>query len=462
MHIRFFVYCPVLIAASLLCLAPSECSGDRQVTLTVYNQDLALVRDVREISLEKGVNDVLFGDVPAKLDPTSVRMAFVGEGTPARVLSQRFDYDTADFERLLALAVGREVTVRIRGGELFRGVLSGYDNQALIVREETAVIRDKDEMIAALRREHVTDVSFPDLGADLVLKPSLAWRIEAGERAEVEAEVSYLTKGMTWSAEYVAVVEREGGPMEISAWASLSNTSGGDFEDASLTLIAGRVLTASREPVRRMEMMAAGAPSQTGFEERDFFEYHAYSLDRAVTLRDNEDMQVPLFPSSDVEVERTYTYDATRFSAGVKVSAETENTDEMGLGKPLPGGRVRVYAAGLGSGPRLVGEEMLDNTPVGAEIELSLGVAFDVEGERKRTSYVRHGRNDYEESYEIKLRNSKSHPVDVRVVEHPRGDWTITETSHAYEEKDSDTVRWTVTVPASGEATVSYTVQFRS
>jgi hypothetical protein len=447
-----------LLAGALVCL-PADSPAADKVSLTVYNRDLAFVRDRREISLKEGVNEISISGVPSKVDPSSVRVSFPGVGRPAKILSQNYRYNVADTGKLLEMGLGQKVTVRVRGGELIRGVLIGYDSQSLVVREETSMIRESDEAIIVVRRDFVVDVRFPDIGRDLELRPTLFWLMEGAGRAKTEMEVSYLTAGMGWGAEYVAAVSEEENKMELSAWASVDNKSGGDFDEASVTLVAGELNRPKAAPPVRMEMMAA-AP-KTDFEQQEFFEYHAYTLDRPLTIKNNESVQVPLFAPADVQVDRTYTYDGSRYP-GVRVTVKAENKPETGLGAALPAGMVRIYAGAAGVEPRLAGEDMLPNTRVGGEIELQIGTAFDVEGERKRTAYNRLGKNDFSESYEITLKNSKSAPVEVIVVEHPRGDWTITESSSPYEEKDSSTVQWTVTVPASGALAVSYTVQFRS
>jgi hypothetical protein len=448
-----------LVAVAVTCVADVSPAAEK-VSLTVYNRDLAFVRDRREISLKEGVNEISISGVPSKVDPSSVRVSFPSGGRPARILSQNYRYNVADTDRLLELGLGERITVRVRGGELIRGALIGYDSQSLVVREETSMIRESDEAIIVVGRSFVIDVRFPDIGRDLELRPTLLWLMQGVARAKTEMEVSYLTTGMGWGAEYVAALSEQEGAMELSAWASLDNKSGGDFQDASLTLVAGEISRAKAAPPVRMEMMAGRAP-ETDFGQEEFSEYHAYTLDRPITIKNNESVQVPLLAPADVQVERTYTYDGSRYR-GVRVTVKAENTPEAGLGRALPAGRVRIYAAAAGVEPRLAGEDMLANTPAGAEFELQVGTAFDVEGDRTRTAYDRLGKNDFSESYKIALKNSKSVPVEVVVVEHPRGDWTITESSAPYEEKDSSTVQWTVTVPASGELAVSYTVQIRS
>lgn len=454
-----FATAAILCGLALMCFYPPDSSA-RKVSLTVYTQDLGYVCDMREISLKEGSNDIDFPGVPSRIDPTSVRLLFP-QGSRARVVSQGYRYDTAETGRFLEMALGQEVAVGVRRGDMFRGVLIGFDTDALFIREETSIIRDKDEAIVAVRREHITQVHFPDVGRDLVMRPTLTWRIESPDRSRAEMEACYLVSGLSWHVEYAAVLEGDGNPMSLSAWASVDNKSGGGFEDASLTLVAGSVNRAApRGPKRREMMTMAEAP--TDFAEEELFEYHAYSLEERLTIRDNETVQLPLFAPAEVSFDRSYTYDPTRFSSGVKAMAETENSEAFGLGRPMPRGIVRVYSVDERGESSLVGEDTLGETPVGAEIKLFLGVAFDVKGERKRTDYVRHARNDYEESYEIKLKNSKSVPVEVRVLEHPHGDWKITAASREYEEKDSNTVQWTVTVPPGGETVVTYTVNFRS
>lgn len=446
---------------SFACSFPVECIA-RKLSLTVYNQDLGYVRDRREISLNKGLNEIDFPGVPSRIDPTSVRVLFPGGKSAARVLSQSYRYDTAEMGRFLELALGQEVEVGVRRGELFRGVLIGFDADALFLRGQTSMLNKKDEAVVAVRREHVTDVRFPDVGGNLELRPTLSWWIESPGNSATEIEAGYLVAGMNWHVEYAASIESNDGPMRLSAWASVDNRSGGDFEDAALTLVAGAVGRAQAPAPRRMAMMEADAMTAGFAEQENLFEYHAYALHEALTIKNNETVQLPFFEPAAVTAERIYTYDPTRLSGGVSVTAETENTEAMGLGRPMPQGKVRVYASDEAGESRLVGEDMLAETPVGAKMTLSLGMAFDVKGERKRTNYVRRARNDYEESYEITLKNSKSGPVDVRVIEHPQGDWTITAATHEFEAKDSNTVQWIVTAPPTGKVTISYTVNFRS
>jgi hypothetical protein len=432
----------------------ARCDAKRPVSVTVYNQDLALVREARGVVFEAGSNDVSFTDVASKIDPTSVLVSFPGRGPAVRVASQSYRYDVAGTGRLLEIALGKEVSVRTEGGELFRGLLVGYDNDSLVIREDSG-------STAAVSRDKTTDVRFYELGKELALRPTLTWQMISESDGPRDVEVSYLTSGMTWHAEYAAKLSADEKSMELLAWASIDNKTGMSFEDAALTLIAGKVNRAAEVRRPRMEFMAAEAKAAPAFTEEEVFEYHAYNLDKPLTVSDNESVQLTLFEPAQVAFQKVFTYDPSVLSNGVKVTARTENVEDKGLGVPMPEGVIRVYSP-EGAGARLVGEDLFKPAAVGAEIELALGLAFDVTGERKRVGYERLGSDLYEESYELVLSNGKSEAVEVLVLEHPRGDWKITENSLAYEQKDSNTVQWTVKVPPSGEAKISYTVQFRS
>jgi len=444
----------VVGAGILLPLSADDCSAERRLSVTVYNQDLGLVRDTRPVAFEGGMNEISFTDVASKLDPTSVLVRFPGSGPNVEVFSQNYRFDVAGTGRLLEIALDREVSVRTEGGELFRGTLIGYDNESLMVREESGAI-------VAVRREKTADVRFHELGGDLEVRPTLLWRMTSDGSGTREVEASYLTSGMMWHAEYAARLSSDEESMELLAWASIENRCGAAFEDAELTLVAGKVHRTAEIRRPRMEMTMAGAEAPPSFQEEEVFEYHSYSLDQPLTVSNNESVQLTLFPPSTVTFDKVYTYDPTRYSKGVRVTAETENTEAMGLGMPMPEGKIRVYSAER-VGSRLVGEDAFKGTAVEAEIKLFLGLAFDIKGERERTAYNRLGSDLYEESYDLTLTNSKKEAVEVLVIEHPRGDWKITESNLSYEQKDSNTVRWRLRVPPSGDAKVSYTVQYRS
>jgi hypothetical protein len=295
-----------------------------------------------------------------------------------------------------------------------------------------------------------------------VVKPTLVWMLAADRGGAERAEVSYLTDNISWHAEYVSVVNAEDEGLTLNGWVSLDNKSGATYEDAKLKLVAGDVhrVAPGRPPVpmsdKVMRMEAAGAPQ---FEERQFFEYHIYTLERPATVADRETKQLALFPSAAAAAKKVLTYDGAQDPTKVAVRVEFENAKKNGLGMALPAGKVRVYKEDADKALEFVGEDQIDHTPRDEKVRLYLGNAFDVVGERKRTDYQEISSRTRQESFEIEIRNHKDEAIEITVVEHLWGDWTITEKSQEYVKKDSHTVEFPLTVAANGNAKVIYTVR---
>jgi hypothetical protein len=292
----------------------------------------------------------------------------------------------------------------------------------------------------------------------LITRPTLVWQVQNNGATNQMVEVSYLTGGMSWHAEYVGVLDANDQNMDLAAWVSIDNNSGATYKDAKLLLIAGDVHRAA-PPVQimrktvQMEAMAA-APD---FEEKEFFEYHLYSLTRASTLKDNQQKQIELFPAAKTGVTKEYTYDGMRNPKKVNVTIAFKNKKDAGLGMPLPAGKVRLYKP-EGEAQVLVGEDNIDHTPRDEEVRLNVGAAFDIVGERQQVNYRQAGERASEETVKITLRNHKDAAVTVVAVEHFGGDWTIRESTVQHKKKDARTAEWRVPVAARGEANVEYTV----
>lgn len=426
----------------------------RDVAVTVYNQDLALVREVRSLPLERGRHEVRLGEVAARLDPTSVHLAPAG-GRDFQVLEQNFQYDLASAERLLERSLGQTVRTIGKTGEVAEGKLVFFDAGALVL--------DTEQGVRMLYRDDLREQVIPTLPGGLVSRPTLAWWLDGSTAGAADAELSYLTGGMSWHAEYVAVVNPEDTALQLSSWVSVDNRSGATFPEATLKLVAGDVHRVRDEfraiQTREVAMdVAGGAP----FEERELFEYHLYELERPTTVADRETKQIALFLPAQVRaVEKRFTFDADRLGAKVVVTLEFENTQANGLGMALPGGKVRVYKQDDDGSQEFIGEDRIDHTPRNEELRLTVGRPFDVVAEKKQISFRRVSDRVAEAAYEIEVRNRKTEAITVMVVEHPQGDWTIEAQSQAFEKKDATTIEFPVAVAADGTATVSYTVRYR-
>lgn len=443
----------LLLAAPALARA-ADTPANRQLFVTVYNQDIALVREERDVSLAAGRGTLRYADVAAQIDPTSVHLVPV-KGGDFRVLEQNFQYDLVSGDRLLERSL--EGTVRVVGkdGAVTEGKLLSFDGGSLVLETRDG--------IKVINRNETRELSLTQLPGGLISRPTLAWLVDASGGGSRRTRLSYLTSGMSWHAEYVAVVNPEDSGLSLAGWVSIENHSGATYPESRLKLVAGdvqlvRQVFAKYAAGMRTDMVAQEAAPQ--FNERQFFEYHLYDLQRPTTLADRESKQISLFTPSDVRnVEKKYTFDAERQGNKVNVTLEFKNAQASGLGMPLPAGMVRVYKQDKDGSQEFVGEDRIDHTPQDEKVRLALGKAFDVVAERKQTNFRRISDRVTETAYEIAVRNRKKERVTVIVIEHPTGDWEITQKSSEFTKKDSQTVEFPVTVEPGGEVKVTYTVR---
>jgi len=465
----------VLLAVFVLVMTPAVAEEAIELTaeartsmeMTVYNQNLGLVKDLRELKLDGGTNIIRFRDVAAEIDPTSVHLKSRTAPEGVVIREQNYQYDLVSREKLLERYVDREIELvrRDESGrevERLRGtLLSAQGGQASIV-----------QVGGKLYLSPRAEVELPELPAGLITKPTLLWEVEALEGAKHLVEVSYLTNGINWHAEYVAVVNRKHDRLDLTGWVTVENKSGATYAQARLKLVAGdvhRVLEHRPEPRPGM-LMAREESVAPQFQEKEFFEYHLYALDRKTTIADNETKQLSLLNAAGVPVKKVFVFDPDRAiyfpsregdaqKGKIKVMLDLENKKEHNLGIALPRGKVRVYQADDEESLQFVGEDQIDHTPRDEEVRLYIGNAFDLVGERKQTAQRKIADDVTEQSFEISLRNHKKEDVQIVAVEHLYGDWEILDQSHKHEKKDAQTIEFNVPVGANSEAKVTYTVR---
>jgi hypothetical protein len=470
-----------LVLASLT-LANSGQSTERVVAqgeaveLAVYNQNVALVRDLRTLELGEGLSEVRFTDVAALIDPTSVHFRSLTDPAGTVVLEQNFEYDIVGSAKLLHKYVDMEISLVTEDGQTYVGtLLSG---------NEDIILQAPDGQVTMVKLDKVKEFTFPALPEGLITRPTLVWQVESVLDEAQDVEVTYLTSGIGWQAAYNVILADDDKSIDLDGWVTLDNRSGTAYEDAKLKLIAGdihRVPTdgyAVDKGVRyEAEEAAVGAP----VEQREFFEYHLYEVQRPVTVKDQQTKQIQFATGSQVPADKFFVYDGSQMrfmgyyqpldspeygtssSKKVMVMIEFENGEEQGLGIPLPKGIIRVFKKDVDGSSLLVGEDSIDHTPKDEQIRLYVGDAFDIVGERVQTDFRVDYDDDWmEESFEITLRNHKDEAVEVRVVEHMFrwSEWKILEESHEHEKLDSQTIEFRVPVEADGETVVTYTVRY--
>lgn len=306
-------------------LSPDAGAQGKQVSITIYQNNYGLVRDVREMELKAGVQEIRFMDVASRIDPTSVHFKSLTAPDQTAILEQNYEYDLVSAEKILQKYIDQSVQLFTKEGKIFEGkLLSAGGN---------VVLEKKDGGIQSISLANVQNVDFPKLPAGLITRPTLVWHLSNEKDGKHRMETSYLTEGIGWHAEYVALVNKDDTALDLSAWVSVDNQSGTDYENAKLKLIAGDVHRATPPSPRHMDYemqsMAKAAPARQ-FEEKAFFEYHLYTLQRPATIKNNQIKQLSLFPTATTPVKKIYEYDGSKNEKKINVKLEFINSEKMG------------------------------------------------------------------------------------------------------------------------------------
>lgn len=457
-------------------------SAFAQPGLTIYNGRFAVVRDTVALELKAGENNVRYSGATSSLDPSTVILRDPSGKVPLSILEQNYQNDPVNELTLLERFEGQSISFLVKdpqkGDRLVEGkvIRSGYvpGGESL-----EPIVEAEGRIMFELPGRPL----FPSLKDDgLLLKPRLNWKIQSPEAAILQAELAYLTQGLEWEASYNLVLPEGRDTADLNGWVTIKNKSGKQFENARIKLMAGDVKRSTPQPQRErsMKMLAAVAMDEPGVSEKAFDDFHLYTLPRPTTLRDQETKQLEFTHAGNVPTRRVYTYDAAPGMAfpgqtitektwgiessrkSVSTALEFTNSEASSLGIPLPAGSVRVYRKD-GEQLEFVGEDHIGHTPKNEKITLTLGNAFDLVGERKRTNFqVDTSRRVMDESFEIKLRNQGKHAVEIRVVEHltRAANWAVSAKSLDFTALNSHKIQFTAKVPSEGETIVTYTVHY--
>ncbi|HEX3177528.1 MAG TPA: DUF4139 domain-containing protein [Methylomirabilota bacterium] len=439
-------------------------SAQTDVMVTVYNGNLGLVKDVRDVQLPAGVHEIHYADVASLIDPTSVLLKSLSEPAALRILEQNYEYDLLSADKLMEKYVGKKV-------RLYQP--DGTYHEATLLSTAGPIF----EINGQIHLGHHGRLVLPSLPENLVAKPTLVWLLRNQLAARQRVQASYLSGGLGWKADYVMVVDATDTRSDLTGWVTIDNKSGATYTNAALKLVAGDVHRADegRRAPRALELAAKAASvadASRDFKAEGFFEYHLYTLDGRTTLKDNQTKQLTLMAANGVAVTKQLIYygaqDYYRTSYGAPMSSqkvgvylELRNTREQGLGVPLPKGKIRVYKADASGSQQLIGEDWIDHTPKDEKLKIKMGDAFDVVGERTQRDFRKIASNVYEVEWEIALRNHKSDEQTVTVVEPVPGDWQVLTASHAWDKPEAHTLRFAVAVPKDGAAKLVYRVRLR-
>jgi hypothetical protein len=454
--------------------APATTDKDQvDLAVTVYNSNLALVRDVRQIHLESGVFPLKFEDVASSINPTTVHFRSLTDPAKLNVVEQNYEYDLLDAQKLLQKYVGREVTL-VSGEQ--------QDNSTKWVETRATLLADNDNQpVWKIGDEIVTGMPtnwyrFPELPGNLYSRPTLVWTLDNRGADSQKVEASYLTTNLSWTADYVLTVTRDEKNGDLDGWVTLTNSSGAEYRNARLQLVAGQIHQATPPAMARVakEALLEAAPAAPPqFAQEAFSEYHLYTLERRTSIQNNESKQISLLNATGVGVEKRLVvegqsyYYRNRQAIGnavpqtVKVYYRFKNAQASGLGVPLPAGVVRVYQADSKGGVQFVGEDQITHTPKDEQVRIYVGNAFDVVCDRKQTDYKKIASDTFEMEYEITLRNHKDSDVTVDVREPVGGDWEVLNSNYKSQKLDSSTIGFEIPVAKNGSATLDYRVRVK-
>ncbi len=441
------------------------------LALTVYNSNIALIRDVRQLQLPSGNFRLKFMDIAATVNPATVHFRSTTEPDKVGVLEQNYEYDLLEPNKLLNKYVGKEVTL-----------VRSYMDNGTTKREEikATLLANNNGPVWKIGNDIVTGVygesyRFPEVPANLYDRPTLLMSLENSGARKQSIETSYLANNLSWNADYVLTVGRDDKAADLDGWVTLVNNSGTAFHNAKLQLVAGD-LNRLPEPMRyKAADVVAAAPmnAKAQFQQENFSEYHLYSLARRTSVEDKETKQITLLEGSGIPVQKLFVVNGQNFyyrnaqnpgsplKDPVMVFYKFKNQEKAGLGIPLPAGNVRVYQKDSRGGLLLIGEDRIDHTPKDEFVTVKIGNAFDVVAERKQTDFKKIAQNVYEMEFEITLRNHKDVLVNVEVNEPIGGDWEILNSTYAAKKTEAFAAQFNVPVKPDGESVLKYRIRVK-
>ena len=444
----------------------STVDDQKEIFVTVYNSNMGLVKDVREIALKPGVTELKFMGVAERINPTTVHIKSLVKPESLSVLEQNYEYDLLNPAKLLDKYLGEKVKI----------VDKNYYTGKEEVLEAELLSNNQGSIYKINNEIHINPagrVILPRLPDNLIAKPTLVWMLKNTLEKPQRVEASYLTDGISWKADYVLVLNKDDTRSDLTGWVTIDNQSGAAYNEATIQLVAGDVNRVQPPPAPRgvaRGFAEAKAMMADGFEEKAFFEYHIYTLGRKSTIKEKQTKQISLLEAADVPVRKKMIFYGAEYyyrnqygkpvsNQKVGVYLDIENKKENNLGMPLPKGILRVYKADHEGRLQFVGEDQVNHTPKDEKVEVKMGEAFDVVGERTQKDWKKIADNVYEVAWEISLRNHKEQEAEVQVIEPIPGDWTLLESSHKSEKIEAHTLKYVVRIPKDKEEKISYRVR---
>lgn len=423
----------------------------KKLSVTIYNTNLGVVKDLREYELPKGESRIEIQDVAQQIDATTVHIKFKGE-----VIEQNYQYDLVSLHKILNKYIDKDIELIGEKDNLISGKLLSAGENSIVLQKKNGGL----DMLTNIEKYRITVNSLPE---GLITKPTLVCLANSEIAGKQDVELTYQTGGMNWHTEYVAVLDKDDKNIDMNAWVSIENNSGATYKDAYLKLIAGDVNRVRDENEYDVApTMMAEMQKGRQFEEKSFFEYHIYTMQRPTTIRQAETKQISLFESKNINIIKKYLYRSGGYygsSGKVAVVIEFTNSEKNNLGVPMPKGKVRMYKSD-GESLEFIGEDLINHTPKNEKLKLKVGDAFDIVVEENQTEYNQITEKVSESTFEIKIRNQKEEDIVVDVDRYLGLRWEITEKNIEFEKVNAQNILFKVPVKAGKESTLRYTIRY--
>jgi len=439
------------------------------ISITIYNKNLALIKDQRKVGLDKGFNQLAFRGISAKIRPETAMLRSISHSKNFNVYEQNFDYDLLTPNKLLDKYVGKQIklaTINPATGK------KSVEKATVLSTHQGVVLKIANRIETNPTGQYI----FDNIPENLRDQPTLVTQLNSSSSKIQQLELSYLSSGLSWKADYVAELNASDTSINLLGWVTLNNNSGANYNNANLQLVAGDVnrVTPQRHPSPREMKSFAMVADASPMREESLFEYHLYGLNRPTNILNNQTKQVSSLSAQSVPVNKefvlngaNYYYHSRQGQIGQKLKVaifvQLENKQASGMGMPIPKGIVRVYKKDSQGNSQFIGEDRIDHTPKNEIIRLKLGNAFDITANKKQTDFSKRkhilpNRNAFETAYQIELKNAKTSAVTVIVREPIPGDWKVLKESHPHKKITSGTAEWKIKVPAESSSILEYRV----
>ncbi len=430
-------------------------NNPENLEVTVYNSNLGVVKELRTQYLNAGTNHLLYEGVASNIDPTSVKIKSINGNV--EIIEQNYRYDLISKGKILQRYIGKNITAYQTYGdkkEIVEGTLLSHSNNQLVLKTREGIKLFSSD-----------DLDLQELPEGLITVPTLDWQIYTEEEKTHNLEMSYMTSGMSWKADYVATMNKDDTKLDFNGWVTIANNAGTTFKNTSLKLVAGDVNRVS-SPERYLDEIhyeAEKSGSGGSFEEESLFEYHMYTLQRRTTLNNNEQKQISFINSENINVEKEFVYENNRWYGSnnkINVMLNFDNTKTNNLGMPLPKGTIKIFKKDSEEKLQFIGEDSIDHTPKDETLRLLVGQAFDIVGERIQMDYNKLP-GWYEYKWKVTLKNHKDENIVVTVLENTGGDWEIISENYPHTKESNYKIKWKIPVTANSESNLEYTIRYK-